>query len=214
LALAAGIAAAYKTIMTIDQAQATAAATLIGEHVRLEPLAPSHLDGIMRAGEDDAIWQWLPYRPRTRDEYAGWLDDALRAAAAGEQAPFATIDARTGEVAGSTRLFFVSPRDRRIEIGGTWLAPQAQRTAINTESKLLLLSHCFEALGAVRVELKTDARNERSRAAIARIGARYEGVMRKHMLTRGGIHRDSVYFAIVDDDWPAVRARLEGMLGR
>lgn len=196
------------TEMTAD------ARVLAGAHVRLEPLAPPHLDGIMRAGADDEIWRWLPYRPRTRDEYAAWLDDALAAAAAGTQAPFATVDARTGEVAGSTRLFFVSPRDRRIEIGGTWLAPAAQRTPINTESKLLLLTHCFETLGAVRVELKTDARNERSRAAIARLGAQFEGVMRKHMLTRGGVYRDSVYFAIVDDDWPAVRERLRAMLAR
>lgn len=93
---------------------------------------------------------------------------------------------------GSTRLFFVSPRDRRVEIGGTWLTPWAQRTPINTECKLLLLRHCFETLGCVRVELKTDARNEKSQKAIARIGAKYEGVMRKHMLTRGGVYRDSV----------------------
>ncbi len=100
-----------------------------------------------------------------------------------------------------------------MEIGGTWLAPSAQRTPINTESKLLLLAHCFDTLACVRVELKTDARNEKSRRAIERIGATYECVMRKHMLTRGGFHRDSVYFAIVDDEWPDVRARLEGMVG-
>jgi RimJ/RimL family protein N-acetyltransferase len=186
--------------------------TLEGTHVRLEPLSPAHLDGIMRAGEDDAIWQWLPYRPRTRGEYAAWLDHALAEQAAGREAPLATIDRATGDVVGSTRLFFVSPRDRRIEIGGTWLAPAAQRTPINTECKLLLLRHCFETLGCVRVELKTDARNEKSQAAIVRIGAKREGVMRKHMLTRGGFYRDSVYFAIVDDEWPEVRARLEAML--
>ena len=181
--------------------------------MRLEPLSHTHLDGIMRAGEDDAIWQWLPYRPRTREEYAAWLEHALAEAAAGRESPFATIDRVSEEVVGSTRLFFVSPRDRRVEIGGTWLAPAAQRTPINTESKLLLLRHCFETLGCVRVELKTDARNEKSQQAIARIGAKYEGVMRKHMLTRGGFYRDSVYFAIVDDEWPEVRAKLEVMLG-
>jgi len=186
--------------------------TLEGTHVRLEPLAPQHLDGIVRAGEDDAVWTWLPYRPTTRAEYEAWLNDALAAQAKGHQLPFATVDRATGDVVGSTRIFFFYPPDRRVEIGGTWLAPSAQRTPINTESKLLLLTHCFDVLRCVRVELKTDARNTNSRHAIARIGAMYEGVMRKHMLTRGGYHRDSLYYAIVDDDWPDVRRRLEELL--
>ena len=188
--------------------------TLEGTHVRLEPLAPQHLDGIVRAGEDDAVWTWLPYRPTTRAEYEAWLNDALAAQAEGQQLPFATVDRVTGDVVGSTRIFFFYPPDRRVEIGGTWLAPSAQRTPINTESKLLLLTHCFDVLRCVRVELKTDARNTNSRRAIARIGAKYEGVMRKHMLTRGGYHRDSVYYAIVDDDWPDVRRRLEELLAK
>jgi RimJ/RimL family protein N-acetyltransferase len=187
--------------------------TLEGTHVRLEPLAQHHLDGIMSAGEDDAVWTWLPYRPTTRAEYQAWLDHALAEEAEGRELAFATIDRARGDVVGSTRLFFVSPRDRRVEIGGTWLAPSAQRTAINTECKLLLLAHCFDVLRCVRVELKTDARNEKSRRAIERIGAKYEGVMRKHMLTRDGFHRDSVYYAIVDDEWPDVRARLGAMAG-
>ena len=187
---------------------------LEGTYVRLEPLAAAHLDGIMRAGEDEGIWTWLPYCPRTRAEYGAWLADAMAAAAKGHQRPFATIDRASGEVVGSTRLFFVSSPDRRVEIGGTWLAPAAQRTPINTESKLLLLAHCFETLGCVRVELKTDARNTNSQRAIGRIDAKYEGVMRKHMLTRGDFYRDSVYFAVVDDDWPEVKRRLEEMLGR
>jgi len=186
--------------------------TLEGTHVRLEPLALPHLEGIMCAGANDAVWTWLPYRPTTRAEYEAWLDDALTAQAKGHQLPFATIDRATGNVMGSTRIYFFSPRDRRVEIGGTWLAPPAWRTPINTESKLLLLAHCFDVLDCVRVELKTDARNQNSQRAIARIGGKYEGVMRKHMLTRGGLHRDSVYYAIVDDDWPDVRARLEEML--
>lgn len=187
--------------------------TLEGAHVRLEPLAQHHLDDIMRAGADDAVWTWLPYRPTTRAGYQSWLDRTLAEQSAGRELPFATIDRASGDVVGSTRLFFVSPRDRRVEIGGTWLAPSAQRSAINTECKLLLLAHCFDTLGCVRVELKTDARNEKSRRAIERIGAKYEGVMRKHMLTRGAFHRDSVYYAIIDDEWPDVRARLEGMVG-
>ena len=187
---------------------------LTGAHVRLDPISDAHLDGIMRAGEDESIWQWLPYCPRTRPEYEHWLGDALAAMASGKQLPFATIDVRTGEVVGSTRLFVTSRDDHRIEIGGTWLAPQAQRTAINTESKYLLLRHCFETLRAVRVELKTDARNEKSQQAIERIGARREGVMRKHMLTRGDFYRDSVYFSIIDDEWPETKQRLEAMLSR
>ena len=186
---------------------------LEGAHVRLEPLSAGHLDGIMAAGEDEKIWRWLPYRPRTRTEYERWLGDALDAAARGEQLPWATVDRASGEVDGSTRVYLVSPPDRRVEIGGTWLAPRAQRTAINTEAKYLQLAHCFETMGCVRVELKTDSRNTNSQRAMARIGARYEGVMRKHMLTRGGVYRDSVYYAITDDDWPEVRARLRGMLG-
>jgi len=186
---------------------------LEGVRVRLEPLDVGHADALMRAGEDEGIWTWLPYRPRTRGEFVAWIESALAAARAGEQLPFATVDRASGEVVGSTRLFVTSARDRRIEIGSTWLSPAAQRTRINTEAKYLQLCHCFETLGCVRVELKTDARNERSQAAIERIGARREGVLRKHMLTRGGFWRDSVYFGIVDDDWPAVKARLEEMLG-
>jgi RimJ/RimL family protein N-acetyltransferase len=187
---------------------------LEGVRVRLEPLTLGHAEALMRAGADDSIWTWLPYRPRTLDEYREWIGVALAAADAGEQVPFATVDRVSGEVAGSTRLYLTSARDRRIEIGSTWLSPAAQRTRINTETKYLQLRHCFETLGAVRVELKTDARNERSQRAIERIGGRHEGVLRKHMLTRGGVWRDSVYFGIVDDDWPAVRARLEEMLRR
>ncbi len=186
--------------------------TLCGTHVRLEPLAPSHLDGIMRAGEDDAIWRWLPYHLRTQEDFTRWINGALAAQTRGQQMPFATIDVASGEVAGSTSLFFVSPRDRRVEIGGTWLSTKAQRTALNTESKLLLLTYCFEASESMRVELKTDARNDRSRAAIARIGAQYEGIMRKHMQTQGGHNRDSAYFAIVDDEWPQVKTRLRQLL--
>lgn len=188
--------------------------TLTGTYVRLEPLLVDHIDGIMRAGAGDGIWTWLPWHLRTREDFAGWVDGVLGAQARGSQQPFATVDVATGDIVGSTSLFFVSPRDKRVEIGGTWLSPNAQRTAVNTESKLLLLTHCFETLGCIRVELKTDARNERSRAAILRIGAQFEGVMRKHMQTQGGFNRDSAYYAIVDDEWPAVKGRLEAMLAR
>ncbi|HZP56125.1 MAG TPA: GNAT family protein [Dehalococcoidia bacterium] len=199
---------------TADSLAPVAPIVLEGAHARLEPLTRAHVDALMRAGADDAIWTWLPSRPRTRADFAQWVEDTLRAQAEGRELPFAIVDRRTGEVAGSTRLLNISAHDRRVEIGATWLAPSAQRTAINTECKYLLLRHCFETLGCARVELKTDARNENSQRAIARIGAVREGVLRKHMRTQGGFQRDSVYFSIVDDEWPAVRARLEAMLGR
>jgi N-acetyltransferase len=188
--------------------------TLEGAYVRLDPLTPQHAEALMRAGEPDEIWTWLPYRPRTREEFARYIDDALAGQAAGTQLPFALIECASGEAVGSTRYLNISPRDRRLEIGGTWLAPRAQRTAINTECKYLLLRHAFEARGCLRVELKTDARNTNSQRAIERIGASKEGVFRKHMLAQHAYQRDSVYYSIIDDDWPAVRARLEAMLGR
>jgi RimJ/RimL family protein N-acetyltransferase len=126
--------------------------------------------------------------------------------------PFTTIDRRTKEIVGSTRYLAISPRDRRLEIGWTWLTPAAQRTRINTEAKYLQLVHCFEQLGCLRVEWETDARNERSRNAILRLGAREEGTLRKHSLSQHGFQRDSVYFSMIDDEWPEAKARLRGML--
>ena len=187
---------------------------LQGTHVRLEPLAPEHLDGLMAAGADASIWTWMLVHPRTRDEFAAYLDGALAAAATGSELPFATVAAATGEVLGSTRLLNIEPASRRVEIGWTWLSPRAQRTPVNTECKYLLLRHCFETLGCLRVELKTDGRNGRSRAAIARIGATEEGTLRRHQLTQHGFVRDTVYFSILDDEWPAAKLRLEAMLAR
>ena len=187
--------------------------TLEGAHVRLEPLTAAHTEALMRAGEPDEIWTWLPWRPRTRPDWHAWVESALEAQRVGGQLPFVTVERVTGDVVGSTRFLAISPPDRRLEIGGTWLNPRVQRTPVNTECKYLLLRHCFETLGCLRVELKTDARNTNSQRAIARIGATREGVFRKHMLARHGFQRDSVYFSIIDDDWPAVKLRLEAMLG-
>ena len=188
--------------------------TLEGTHVRLEPLAPQHLDGIVRAGEDDAVWTWLPYRPTTRAEYEAWLNDALAAQAKDQQLPFATVDRATGDVVGSTRIFFFYPPDRRVEIGGTWLAPSAQRTPINTESKLLLLTHAFETLHCIAVEFRTSAMNLQSRAAIARLGAREDGILRNHQRTGEGLLRDTVVFSIIESEWPTIRRHLEFKLER
>jgi RimJ/RimL family protein N-acetyltransferase len=146
-----------------------------------------------------------------------WLDDACRARDAGTELPFATVDIASGAVLGSTRFMAIAPADRRLEIGWSWLTPRARGTGANSEAKLLQLAHAFEVLGAMRVEFKTDARNERSRAALAAIGATFEGVFRRHMLMADGRVRDSAWYAIVDEDWPDVRsllqARLAGQVG-
>jgi RimJ/RimL family protein N-acetyltransferase len=188
--------------------------TLEGEHVRLEPLSRAHVDGFLRAGAFDEIWTWFPIHPKTREDYERWVDDSLAAQAAGAELAFATVERATGDVVGGTSLLAISAQHRRVEIGGTWLTPRVQRTLVNTECKYLLMRHCFETLGCVRVELKTDARNLNSQRAIERIGAKREGTLRRHSLTQHGFQRDSVYYSVIDEEWPDVRRRLEQMLGR
>lgn len=187
---------------------------LEGTHVRLEPLSRDHIDGLFAAGQDENIWTWVSICARTRDDFTRYVDVALEGQAMGTELPFTTIERATGEVVGSTRYLAISERDRRLEIGWTWLTPRVQRTPINTEAKYLQLTHCFEKLGCLRVEWKTDARNEKSRNAIARLGAKQEGIFRKHMLSQQGVQRDSVYFSMIDDEWPAAKSRLESMLKR
>ncbi|MEX2245376.1 MAG: GNAT family protein [Dehalococcoidia bacterium] len=187
---------------------------LEGEHVRLEPLSREHLDGIERAGSFEQIWRWMSLFPRAREDFERVIDEALRQREAGLRLAFAIIEKTSAEVVGSTSFVAISPRDRRLEIGSTWLTPRVQRTPVNTECKYLLLRHCFEDLGCLRVELKADARNTPSRNAILRIGAKEEGTLRKHQLQQDGVQRDSVYFSILDDEWPDVKRRLEEMLRR
>jgi RimJ/RimL family protein N-acetyltransferase len=185
--------------------------TLDGEVVRLEPLAADQLDGLWRASRDPRTWRWLSIvQPRNREELGAWLDDAL----AGPDHAFATVLRESGEIAGSTRFLNLRPHDRSVEIGWTWLAPDAWGTGANVEAKLLMLEHAFERWGCRRVELKTDALNERSRGAMEAFGAVFEGVHRKHMLVRDGENRDSAWYSVVDDEWPAVRAGLLRRLGR
>jgi len=185
--------------------------TLTGEVVRLEPLAATHLDGLWRASRDPRVWTWLSIRrPSSEDELEAWLDEAVH----GPYFAFATVLQSSGEVAGSTRYLNARPPDRSVEIGWTWLAPSAWGTGANVEAKLLMLEHAFERWGCRRVELKTDARNERSRRAMEAFGAVFEGIHRKHMLVRGGENRDSAWYSVVDDEWPAVRAGLLGRLAR
>jgi RimJ/RimL family protein N-acetyltransferase len=188
---------------------------LAGRLVVLEPLAPKHEAGLLEAAADPAVWRWLSVsQPRTKEAFRSWLDDAFARAETGREAPFATLDAGTGAPIGSTRYLELRPEHRVLEIGWTWLASSAWGTGANVEAKLLMLQHAFERLGARRVEFKTDALNERSRAALAALPARFEGIFRKHMLVRDGENRDSAWYAIVDDDWPAVRENLLRRLER
>jgi RimJ/RimL family protein N-acetyltransferase len=186
--------------------------TLIGKYVRLEPLSLDHVEGLARVGLDPQIWRWGLSTLSTVHDMRAYVETALDEQRRGVSLPFAVVDRARGEVIGSTRYGNIVPADRRLEIGWTWYAVAHQRTAANTETKLLLLTHAFETLGAMRVEFKTDARNTASRAALARIGAVEEGTFRKHMLAASGRVRDSVYFSIVDTEWSAVKARLTSRL--
>jgi len=180
--------------------------------VVLEPLSDAHEDGLWAASRAPETWRWLSVlQPETRAEFRAYLDHALASAADGSEIPFATL--LDGRVVGSTRYLALAPEFRRLEIGWTWLHPSVWGSGVNAEAKLLQLGDAFDRLRCRRVELKTDALNERSRAAMAALPAEFEGVFRKHMLVRGEENRDSAWYAVVDDDWPAVRSNLERRLG-
>jgi RimJ/RimL family protein N-acetyltransferase len=186
---------------------------LEGEVVRLEPLGRRHEQGLFEAAQYEGIWRWMPYdASRSTDTFHAWLEDALAASEAGTEGAFATVDAQSGRPVGSTRYLALRPEHRVLEIGWTWLAPGFWQTGANVEATLLMLEHAFEDLGCLRVEFKTDARNERSRAALAALPAQFEGVFRKHMLVRGGERRDSADYRIIDEEWPEVRENLERRL--
>lgn len=189
------------------------APTLEGRLVRLEPLDRSHVDGLWEASRDPRTWEWLSIlQPSTPDELDAWIEAALTSAEAGTEIPLVTLCHE--QVVGSTRYLALRPEHRSVEIGWTWLSPAVWGTGVNVEAKLLMLRHAFEHWGCRRVELKTDALNARSRGAMEAMGATFEGVHRKHMLVRGGVNRDSAWYSILDDEWPAVcvglTARLEG----
>jgi RimJ/RimL family protein N-acetyltransferase len=188
--------------------------TLQGRRVRLEPLSLAHHDALCAAGLHPALWQWTTSVVRDPDDMRDYIQTALREQAEGTALPFATVDAASRKVIGSTRFANADFAHRRIEIGWTWITPAFQRTPANTEAKYLMLRHAFEVLGCHRVELKTDALNERSRKAMLRIGAREEGMLRHHMVTQGGRLRDTVYFSIILEEWPEVRQRLESWIER
>jgi N-acetyltransferase len=188
--------------------------TLTGRIVRLEPLSLDHVPGLAEVGLDPAIWRWTIARPRSMADLRDWADTTLRARAAGAEFPFATIDAATGRPIGSSRYLNIALEHRRLEIGWTWLAPAWQRTGANREAKLLMLTHAFEVLGCRRVEFKTDSNNEPSRTALLGIGATFEGIFRKHMVMPSDGVRHSAWYSVIDDEWPAVKARLEDSLRR
>ena len=187
-------------------------ATLEGHVIRLEPLGIHHLDALCEVGLDPSLWALTTTDIRSRDDMRRYLETALAERAAGSAMPFATVVRDGDVVVGSTRFGNIVPEHARVEIGWTWIAPRWQRTAVNTEAKYLMLRHAFQVWNCRRVELKTNVLNARSRAAMLRIGAIEEGTLRKHMINADGSARDSMYFSVIDDEWPAVRARLEGIL--
>jgi N-acetyltransferase len=190
--------------------------TLEGSVVRLEPIRRDHAQLFWEIAKDsvDEIFRWIPYSVKTLEDFQKLVAKAFLEQERGESVVFATVDRASGRVIGSTRFMNIDRANRRVEIGSTWIAPAWQRTAVNTEAKYLMLRHAFETWGCVRVELKTDALNETSRSAILRIGAKEEGTLRKHVVTWTGRIRDSVYFSILDTEWPGVKAGLEGRLSR
>jgi len=190
--------------------------TLEGNTVRLEPIRREHWAPLWEVAKDSVgeIFRWIPYSMRTADDFERWADKALAEQASGESLVFLTLERRSGRAIGSTRFMNVDRANCRVEIGSTWIAPAWQRTAINTEAKYLMIRHAFEQWGCMRVELKTDALNQKSRNAILRIGAKEEGTLRRHLVTWTGRVRDTVYFSILDSEWPDVKARLEERLSQ
>ena len=187
---------------------------LEGSRVRLEPLRADHLADLSLVAFDAPLWRWTIMGPQTETGLRTWLDTALANAEAGLERPFATVDRASGRAIGSTRFLSIVPEHRRLEIGWTWVGTAFQRTGANREAKLLQLTHAFETLGANRVEFKTHSRNERSRTALAGIGATFEGVFRNHMIMPDGSIRHSAYFSVTAEEWPAVKSTLSAGLAR
>ena len=200
---------AGRAVLAVDLAPLT----LEGHVVRLEPLGLHHLDALCAVGLDPSLWALTTIRVTSADDMRRYVETALAEQRAGTALPFATVERASATVVGTTRFASAVHEHARVEIGWTWITPRWQRTVVNTEAKYLMLRHAFEVMGARRVELKTNALNARSRAAMLRIGATEEGTLRKHMVNDDGTARDSVYFSIIDTEWPAVRERLEALVG-
>ena len=187
--------------------------TLTGRIIRLEPLSESHCQDLTIIGNDESIWRYMLYgNIQTNEQMLSWVRDMLRFQSEGTDLPFAVIYLKSGRAIGATRYLNIESKHRHLEIGGTWYGVEYQGTGVNSEAKYLLLQHAFENLGCMRVQLKTDARNLRSQRAIERLGATKEGVLRHAMITPDGYLRDSVYYSILDHEWPEVKSRLEGQL--
>ena len=182
---------------------------LEGQHVRLEPLSPAHEESLIAAAGDGDLWNSTVTIVPSRATMAAYIASALKGQAEGRQLPFVIILKSSGQVVGSTRFYNIEQDDRHVEIGYTWLAKSAQRTGVNTEAKLLLLTHAFEDLQCIRVGFVTDVLNQQSRTAILRLGAKQEGVLRNHLIMPAGRYRDSVCFSIIEAEWPRVKALLE-----
>ena len=184
--------------------------TLIGTHVRIEPMTEAHIPALAEIGVGQGFWHFMLYGDmKTEADMRNWVLDILSRK---QDIPFVVVHLASGRVAGATRYLNIMPKDRGLEIGGTWYGPEFQRTAVNTECKYLLLKYAFESLGAIRVQLKTDSRNLRSQKAIERIGGMKEGVLRNHMILPDGTIRHSVFYSILDSEWEGVKGRLEEMM--
>jgi len=183
--------------------------TLEGQHVRLEPLTIYHLAGLCEVGLHPDLWRWNPAVIKDSDGMRTYIQTALKWQSEGSALPFVIIERSLNKVVGSTRFANIDKTNKHVEIGWTWIAPQWQRTRVNTEMKYLLLRHAFDTLGCLRVELKTDVLNEKSRKAILRTGAKQEGIFRSHVVVWDGRIRDTVYFSIIAPEWLEVRRRFE-----
>ena len=186
--------------------------SLSGRHVRLEPLQEAHIPALTTAGAYQKLWRWMPFALESERQVREFVAGALKMAERRRALPFTLFAQTTGEVIGATGYWYIDRHHRRLEIGATWITPKWQRSAINTEAKYLMLKHTFEVFGCIRVEFRVDSLNEKSLAAVRRIGAQEEGVLRNHMILPDGRKRHSVCFGITDDDWPSVRTRLEALM--
>src|SRR4030095_2890557 len=187
--------------------------TLIGKHVRLEPMTEAHVPGLAKIGAGQTFWDFMLYgNINTVEDMHSWVKDILGRAEKGTDLPFVVIHLESERVAGATRYLNIMPKDRGLAIWGTWYGSGFQRTVVTTECKYLLLSHAFDTLACIRVQLKTDLRNERSQRAIERIGAVKEGILRNHMILPDGRYRHSVFYSILDTEWSGVKKKLEEMM--
>lgn len=208
------MASSDSTALNLAPLDIVTSITLEGSAVRLKPLRRRHAAILWEVGKDhaDEMFKWIPYRMKSLEDIQAAVDKALAERDRCESVPFVTEELSFSKVIGSTRFMNIDRCNRRVEIGSTWIAPAWQRTAVNTEAKYLMLRHAFEVWKCLRVELKTDALNQRSRHAILRIGAKEEGTLRRHVITWTGRVRDSVYFSILDSEWPEVKKSLEAKL--